>query len=110
MVSANSTSQIAVEIVHTQWYTDTGYAIQYPEQILLGMFVNHHVTTYLQPVEAVVPDFDKAHDLERYYMKNENAKRIVSTVDKESFQQTFMPVDHYTDIISHKETQQSWNG
>lgn len=44
----------------------------------------HHVTSDLVPIQAVIPDFEQAHDLESNYMEHKYIQRILAYIHQQA--------------------------
>ena len=64
----------------------TRYCVKNPEQVVLRMHVDDGVAAYLQEVEAVPPNLDKAHHLERNEVENKYLQGVVAAEDEETLE------------------------
>ena len=78
--------------------------VEHPEQVGSAVLVDDHVTTYLTPVKAVVPDFDCRHQFEGNDMEHKDIKRVVAAIDQETLHDAVMAVNPRCDGMNHQET------
>ena len=78
--------------------------VKYPEPVILGMFVDDHVTAYLSRVEAIVPDLQQADGLVGNDMEDEDIERMVADIDEKLFESVVMFIEPTTEVIGHQET------
>ena len=72
--------------------------------------MDHHVTTDLSGVEAIVPDFQQTHRLVGDDMEDEDIQGMITGIDQELLDSPRMFVDPLADVIGHQKAKDGWYG
>ena len=71
------------------------------------MHVDDGVAAYLQEVEAVPPNLDKAHHLERNEVENKYLQGVVAAEDEETLEPSLASVEPQAYVVCHQEAADS---